>query len=1063
MRGALGLCSAERDALTIHVTSHRTPTAACTPFTPNTMNRNLTRLLTFVAGFLLATVPPLLAQSEGTGTITGRVYNNVTKEYIRDAEISVEGTDIKVVSGTSGTFTLARVPAGEAMLHVAYAGLPPVSVKVAVAAGGSTDREIEIGGAPANEDGKVLVLEAFKVTVEADGNAKALQRQKNSMNLSRSVASDSFGNVTEGNVGEFLKFLPGVELEYVEADTRGPRIGGMSSEYASVTLDGKNIASADSFGQYVGFENSPGGTANRSFGFDSISINSIESIELNRVTSAAMDANAPAGNINLKTKKAFDRKGRFLGGSISTVLNSEEFTLGKTTGPGDSKGRKFKPNYNLNYSDVFFNGRLGVVLSVQESNLYNEQYRVDHTYNRTPTATDARPQVLTQVLLKDGPKWTNRGSYSAVMDFKASEYLTLSLSTLFSRYHAEFYNRQVTMQAGGTRATVPGDGVTTYGTATDTGGTLVFGGGNGQKFTNTLTFIPSFEYRRGNWIIDGSFTSSHSRNDYDNLSHGTVANTPVNNVTGIGFTASRSSSEDADWKITQTGGSDWTDLSLAKNPRISDDNRQNTIDVKSGELNFRYALPVKIPTFVQFGGKMTRNDQFARNSNDLDKWLYVGPGGGTTGSYADYPSAFRLYRGSNQPGVVFRSLGGGGAPPFPNRDALGALFKSNPEYFVQTLPTSASGSSSSGISLANYEAGKYLHQPTYDVKETITAGYVMLNSRYKELQLQGGVRYELTEIDSTELNPYSDQEVAAAGHAVTAAGAPNSIAAMDYKYSRPRIERHGEYKDFFPSFTAKYAIRPNLLADIGWGRAIRRPDLAKISGTRQINDDAEEIRTPNPNLDPERSTKIAAALSWFFGDAGINNLQVVASRNRVTDKTIQTTLTSAEYGNDDPTYESYDFISYSNAPAPVTYNSMEYSYQQYLSFLPRLFQGTSITASYTRTYVDQPAGTTLLGIFPHTLKGTLRYRLNRFNMSFSAIWQDDSGPYQAANRYKIANTKCDLTMDYRLTERFSLFVAGRNIFEESHRLMEKSTDNPDLLFRYENYGTNWTFGIRGRF
>ncbi len=1026
------------------------------------MNRTLLRLLVCVASFLLATVPPASAQADNTGTITGRVYNNVSKEYIRDAEVTVEGTDIKVPSGTSGAFTLARVPAGEVTLRVSYAGLPPVTTTVTVTAGGTTDREIEIGGAPAS-DGKVLVLEAIKVVAEVDGNAKALQRQKNSMNLSRSVSSDAFGNVTEGNVGEFLKFLPGVELEYVEADTRGPRIGGMSSEYASVTLDGKNIASADSFGQYVGFENSGGGTANRSFGFDSISINSIESIELNRVTSAAMDANAPAGNINLKTKKAFDRKGRQFGGSFSTVLNSEEFTLARTAGPGDTVGRKFRPNYNVNYSDVFFGGRLGVVLSVQESNLYNEQYRVDHTYNRTPTATDTRPQVLTQVLLKDGPKWTNRGSYTAVMDFKASEHLTLSLSTLFSRYHAEFYNRQVTMTAGGTRATVPGDGVTTYGTATTTGGSIVFGGGNGQKFTNTLTFVPSFEYRRGNWLIDGSFSSSHSRNDYDNLSHGTVANSPVNNLTGIGFTASRSSTEDADWQITQTGGPDWTNLALQTNPRISDDNRQNTIDVKSGELNFRYALPLKNPTTIQFGAKRIVNDQWARNSNDLDKWLYVGPGGGTTGNYGAYTSPFTLYRGSNQPGVTFRSLGGGGAPPFPNRDALGALFKSNPEYFVQTLPTSASGSSSAGISLANYESGKYLNQPTYDVEETITAGYLMANTRFRGLQLQGGVRFERTEILSTELDPYSNQDVAAAGYAVTAAGAPNSIAAIDYKYSKPRVQRQGEYDDFFPSFTAKYAIRPNLLADIGWGKTIRRPDLAKISGTRQVNEDAEEITTPNPNLKPERSQKVAAALSWFFGNAGINNLQVVASHNRVVNKTIQDRLTAEEFGNEDPAYASYEFVSFGNAASPVAYNSMEYSYQQYLSFLPRLLQGTSITASYTRTYVDTVPGITLLGIFPHTVKGTLRYRLNRFNMSFSAIWQDDSGPYQANNRYKPANTKCDLTVDYRLTDRVGLFMAGRNIFEESHRLMERSAGNPDLLFRYENYGTNWTFGIRGRF
>ena len=136
---------------------------------------------------------------------------------------------------------------------------------------------------------------------------------------------------------------------------------------------------------------------------------------------------------------------------LSRLHVQREFTTGRTVGPNDSYSRKFKPNYNLNYSDSFLNNRLGIVISAQESNLYNEQYRVDHTYNRVPTATDTRPQVLTQVLLKDGPKWTNRQSYTGVADFKASEHLTLSLSTLYSSYHAQFYNRQVTMTAGGTQ------------------------------------------------------------------------------------------------------------------------------------------------------------------------------------------------------------------------------------------------------------------------------------------------------------------------------------------------------------------------------------------------------------------------------------------------------------------------------------------------------------------------------------------------------------------------------------------------------------------------------------
>jgi len=79
------------------------------------MNRNNPRLF-LLASMLLAFVVPAFAQA--TGTITGHVFNTVSKEYIRDAEIQVEGTNIAVASGTSGTYTLARVPVGEVTLKV---------------------------------------------------------------------------------------------------------------------------------------------------------------------------------------------------------------------------------------------------------------------------------------------------------------------------------------------------------------------------------------------------------------------------------------------------------------------------------------------------------------------------------------------------------------------------------------------------------------------------------------------------------------------------------------------------------------------------------------------------------------------------------------------------------------------------------------------------------------------------------------------------------------------------------------------------------------------------------
>jgi len=49
---------------------------------------------------------------------------------------------------------------------------------------------------------------------ETDGDAIAINEQRYAPNLKNVVAADSLGDVMDGNVGEFLKFLPGVVPEY---------------------------------------------------------------------------------------------------------------------------------------------------------------------------------------------------------------------------------------------------------------------------------------------------------------------------------------------------------------------------------------------------------------------------------------------------------------------------------------------------------------------------------------------------------------------------------------------------------------------------------------------------------------------------------------------------------------------------------------------------------------------------------------------------------------------------------------------------------------------------------
>ncbi len=1016
---------------------------------------------TVVALFVLFATTRAVGQSEssGTGTISGRVLNPATGEYLRNAEVRVKGTDHVAVSEAGGFYQLFNVPAGEATLEVIYSGYSAPGATVNVTAGATATHDfqlssISLGATKADE---VITLSAFVVSGEKEGNAKAIQAQRNSMNVSRTVASDIFGDVTEGNVGEFLKYLPGVELEYVEADTRGPRLGGMDPQYAGVSIDGMKLASADAFVQFTGTENGPAGTGSRSFGFEQVSINSIESIEINRVTAADMDADSPAGNINLRTKRAFDSKGRRITWNVSTVFNSEEFHAKKNIGPSDGRGYKFKPNYSLSYQDVFLGNRLGILIGVSESNLYNEQYRIDHTYNRTTTATDTRPQVLTSINFKDGPKWTKRFTTTFTADYKATRRLVLSLGSTFNAYDGRFYNRNVVIQAatnntaaGTGRQFAGGDGITTFSTAGATAGTrnVQLTGGNGVKLTNTFTVVPKFEYNVDRLRVDGAFAYSRSRNDYDNLARGTVANTTVNNLTGVDFTATRPDPKSAEWQVRQTGGADWADLANYTNPRITDDSRFARNQVYSSELNGRYTLPSRIPTFIKTGAKMQERYYDFDDRRPIDNWTYVGPGGGTTGSFANYTSPFVWDLG--QTGGRFTSISGRGAPSFPNRDALGGLFRSNPEQFTPTFTP------------ANYESAAYLNRKEY--LERVTSGYVMGNVRpLRNLQVQAGIRWEKTETISKEFDPLPNSDVAAAGFPVTLVGgqpigAPTTFDGMIYKYtSRPRVERVGEYDNFFPSASAKYTLRDNLIADVGYGRTIKRPDVNFISGVWLINEELEEIRAPNAGLKPEIADKLVAAINYYFSGSG--NLGVTLSETSIKNLRREEDFTAEEFGIEDPEFASYRVISSSSEGPAVEFRSLELAYNQPLSFLPSFLRGTRVFGTYTRTYASERRG----GLTPHTVSFGLDYTYRKFSFNLKGVWQDEAPWFNTVGRFRRQNTKYDFGFQYRVARRLTLYASARNIFQTPHRIFDAIDGNTKVLTRLENYGTNWSFGVRGTF
>jgi hypothetical protein len=214
------------------------------------------------------------------------------------------------------------------------------------------------GSAP----GVPIVLQEFVVSSEWEGNAKAIMEQRAALNMKTVVASDNFGDVTGGNVAEFIKYLPGVVMNYTDADARSAQLAGLDSRYTGVSIDGMTMASASS----ANFGNA------RSFQFEQASINSIEAIEINKTLTASMDADSPAGVINMRSKSAFDRKGREIIAHVILSACPYELSLKKTAGPDDDFHHKIRPGGTFSYAESF-GGRFGVQVNLGHSTIWHEQ------------------------------------------------------------------------------------------------------------------------------------------------------------------------------------------------------------------------------------------------------------------------------------------------------------------------------------------------------------------------------------------------------------------------------------------------------------------------------------------------------------------------------------------------------------------------------------------------------------------------------------------------------------------------------------------------------------------
>ncbi|MEY4006642.1 MAG: hypothetical protein RLZZ221_2738, partial [Verrucomicrobiota bacterium] len=567
--------------------------------------------------FVAALLGAMLSAQPAPGTISGRIFNPASGEYVRNAQVRLEGTAVTAISEAGGEFRLYPVAPGQATIVVSYTGYRAATATITVGSGATVRQDFNLESTlqPAATAGSVVKLDAFRVSSEREGAAKAIMDQRNSMNITNTVASDSFGDNPEGNVGEFLKHLPGVELDLNYGEVRTVRLGGLSSEYTSVTMDGISLASVDA--------NNSGSGAARSFTMEMASLNSMESIEVSKTISADVDANAPAGTINLRTKRAFDRAGRRVSWQVNVTAHSEEFNLASRLGPDeDLATRKIRPGGIFEYSDVFLNKRLGLVLNVSESNVYQEALITSQGYNATPTATDTRPLVLSTL------------NFTA--DYKFSNELNAGLGVVYKYADIWSPQRTVIFNASTRTAVVGADPLLSFTSAPT--GTVQVNPVGVSKMGETFTLLPRVTYKRGSLEVEAKGAYSDSTSWYDPLGRrNSIRDTNSPTASNVTFRAQRSSLMTTDWQFTQVAGPDIASGASFTNPSVTiNDGRFGRTVLMTGEVTASLKTLKFLPVVWKSGLKTRQQIQKFEDDQLAKRFDYVG--GPATGAWAPVPS-----------------------------------------------------------------------------------------------------------------------------------------------------------------------------------------------------------------------------------------------------------------------------------------------------------------------------------------------------------------------------------------------------------------------------------------
>lgn len=351
------------------------------------------RNITLLFGFLFS----LNLQAQN-GVLNGRVVDE-SNLPLPGATLDINGIQ-GTASDANGYYTLPNIPAGTHTLVISFIGYEMQEKTVSITGGETTNLDVQLSPG--------LTLQEIVVTSQLRGQARALNNQLANDNITNIIASDQIGRFPDANIGDAMKRIPGINVQYDQGEARFGNIRGTAPQLNAITINGERIPSAEA--------------EIRSIQLDLIPSDMIQTVEVNKAVTPDMDADAIGGSVNLVTRAApYEQR---ISGTVGGGYN---ILAGKPTFNG-----------SLIFGDRYIGNKLGVILSASyfNNNLGSDNIEAEWTYddaNDNDRFDDGEETWAEEIQIRQYYLQRIRQSYSLSLDYAFNPNHTLFFKGIYNR------------------------------------------------------------------------------------------------------------------------------------------------------------------------------------------------------------------------------------------------------------------------------------------------------------------------------------------------------------------------------------------------------------------------------------------------------------------------------------------------------------------------------------------------------------------------------------------------------------------------------------------------------